>query len=186
MSVQVKSRRESASFLATFVGAQGELLVDTTNSRLQVHDGATPGGFPAAKLSEVSPLSPLMQAAVGANGSLVQIGTLEGAIEAITPGGLTFVSALQIPARTMVIGVSHRLITAITGCTAFEIGVAGTPSMFATGLNVAAPTHNVGIGGPNTFYAATPLLLTSTAGGNFTGGSIRLSIQYISIGAPTS
>lgn len=53
MSVQVRRRRESAAFLATYVGAQAELLVDTTNYRLQVHDGATPGGFPAAKLSEV-------------------------------------------------------------------------------------------------------------------------------------
>lgn len=53
MSVQVRRRRESAAFLATYVGAQAELLVDTTNYRLQVHDGSTPGGFPAAKLSEV-------------------------------------------------------------------------------------------------------------------------------------
>jgi hypothetical protein len=53
MSVQVRRRREAAAFLSTFVGAQGELLVDTTNNRVQVHDGATPGGFAAAKLSEV-------------------------------------------------------------------------------------------------------------------------------------
>lgn len=53
MSVQVRRRREAAAFLSTFVGAQGELLVDTTNNRVQVHDGTTPGGFPAAKLSEI-------------------------------------------------------------------------------------------------------------------------------------
>ncbi len=52
MSVQVKRRREAASYLAGFVGAQAELIVDTTNNRVQVHDGATPGGFAAAKLSE--------------------------------------------------------------------------------------------------------------------------------------
>ena len=54
MSVQVRRRREAASFLSTYVGAQGELLVDTTNNRLQVHDGTTPGGWPAAKLTEVA------------------------------------------------------------------------------------------------------------------------------------
>ena len=53
MSVQVRRRREAASFLSTYVGAQGELLVDTTNNRLQVHDGATPGGWPAARLADV-------------------------------------------------------------------------------------------------------------------------------------
>ena len=54
MSVQVKRRREAATFLAGYVGAQGELLVDTTNNRVQVHDGATPGGWPAARLADVA------------------------------------------------------------------------------------------------------------------------------------
>ena len=54
MSVQVRRRREAAAFLSTFVGAQGELLVDTTNSRVQVHDGATPGGWPAAGIGDLS------------------------------------------------------------------------------------------------------------------------------------
>lgn len=54
MSVQVRRRREAASFLSTFVGAQGELLVDTTNNRVQVHDGTTPGGWPAAKLADAT------------------------------------------------------------------------------------------------------------------------------------
>ena len=53
MSVQVKRRRDTAANLASFTGAQAELLVDTTNNRVQVHDGVTPGGWPAAKLSEV-------------------------------------------------------------------------------------------------------------------------------------
>jgi hypothetical protein len=48
MSVQVKRRRDTAANLVAFTGAQGELLVDTTNNRLQVHDGATAGGWPAA------------------------------------------------------------------------------------------------------------------------------------------
>jgi len=53
MSVQVKRRRDTAANLASFTGAQAELLVDTTNNRVQVHDGVTPGGWPAAKLAEV-------------------------------------------------------------------------------------------------------------------------------------
>lgn len=54
MSVQVRRRREAAAFLQSFVGAQGELIVDTTNNRVQVHDGTTPGGWPAAKLADVA------------------------------------------------------------------------------------------------------------------------------------
>ncbi len=53
MSVQVRRRREAAGFLSTYVGAQGELLVDTTNNRVQVHDGAAPGGWPAAAIGDL-------------------------------------------------------------------------------------------------------------------------------------
>ncbi len=52
MSTQVKRRREAATYLATYTGAAAELIVDTTNNRVQVHDGATAGGFPAAKLTD--------------------------------------------------------------------------------------------------------------------------------------
>ena len=54
MSVQVKHRRDTAANIATFTPAQGELIVDTTNNRVIVGDGATAGGFAAAKLSEVA------------------------------------------------------------------------------------------------------------------------------------
>ena len=52
-AVQVQYRRGSAAQVASFTGAQGELVVDTTNNRIVMQDGSTAGGFPAAKLSEV-------------------------------------------------------------------------------------------------------------------------------------
>jgi hypothetical protein len=52
MSVQVKRRRDTAANIAAFTPAQGEIIVDATNNRMIVGDGATVGGFPAAKLSE--------------------------------------------------------------------------------------------------------------------------------------
>jgi Major tropism determinant N-terminal domain len=54
-AVQVQYRRGTASQVTAFTGAQGELVIDTTNSRVVVQDGATAGGWPAAKLSEVVP-----------------------------------------------------------------------------------------------------------------------------------
>lgn len=53
MSEQLQLRRGTASQVAAFTGAQGETVMDTTNNRLVVNDGATVGGWPAAKLSEV-------------------------------------------------------------------------------------------------------------------------------------
>lgn len=162
-----------ANILASPPGAVGEVFVDTTNRRLLVNDGVTVGGVPA-------------HSATGPLGSFLQLNTLEGAIETITTGGTAYSSTLQIPAKAMVVGVSHRVIAAITGCTAFELGTTLTPSLFAAGLGVAAGSNNAGIGGPNNFAAATSILMTSTAGGNFTGGTIRFSIQYLTVGAPAS
>ena len=53
MSEQLQLRRGTAAQVAAFTGAQGEVVADTTNNRLVLQDGATAGGFAAAKLSEV-------------------------------------------------------------------------------------------------------------------------------------
>ncbi len=53
MSEQLQLRRGTAAQIATFTGAQGELVVDTTNNRLVLQDGATAGGFPIPRLAEV-------------------------------------------------------------------------------------------------------------------------------------
>jgi hypothetical protein len=52
-AVQVQYRRGTATQVAGFTGAQGELVIDTTNNRVVVQDGATAGGWPVAKLSEM-------------------------------------------------------------------------------------------------------------------------------------
>ena len=52
-AVQVQYRRGTSSQVASFTGAAGEMVIDTTNNRVVVQDGSTAGGFPAAKLSEV-------------------------------------------------------------------------------------------------------------------------------------
>lgn len=53
MSEQLQLRRGTGSQVASFTGAAGEVVFDTTNNRLVANDGVTIGGNPAAKLSEV-------------------------------------------------------------------------------------------------------------------------------------
>ena len=48
MAKRVQLRRGSITEHNTFTGAVGEVTVDTTNTTLRVHDGATAGGFPVA------------------------------------------------------------------------------------------------------------------------------------------
>lgn len=55
MAKQVRIRRGTADQHTTFVGALGEVTMDTTNKTLCVHDGVTPGGVALAKQGEGMP-----------------------------------------------------------------------------------------------------------------------------------
>jgi hypothetical protein len=184
MSEQLQHRRGTAAQVAAFTGAQGEIVADTTNNRLVLQDGATAGGFAAAKLSEV-PLAAnaLNTLASGANGANLQLGVLEFAVSSLS--GATVTAATQIPANCIVLAVGCRVTTAITGAASFSVGVSGTPGQFGSALAIAAGSINYGLIGPTAFYSATSLVLTA-AGGNFSGGAVRLSIHYILCGPSTS
>jgi hypothetical protein len=52
-AVQVQYRRGTASQVATFTGAAGELVVDTTNNRVVTQDGTTAGGYPHALVANL-------------------------------------------------------------------------------------------------------------------------------------
>lgn len=54
---QVQRRRGSTAEHAAFVGAVGEVTVDTTRHQQVVHDGATPGGFRQARESDLVDLA---------------------------------------------------------------------------------------------------------------------------------
>ena len=53
MADQLQLRRGTTAQIATFTGAQGEIVVDTDKDTIVVQDGATPGGFPLASESVV-------------------------------------------------------------------------------------------------------------------------------------
>jgi len=183
MASQVKLRREAASFLTTFTGAAGELLVDTTNHRLLVQDGATPGGFPAAKLSEVIAVAPMVTIALGGNGSNLQFGVLE---ELIALSGVSVNSTIQIPNRAIVFAVSSRTVTVISGAPSYGIGtVGGGSTQFGALLGATAGSTNSGIIGPTAFYSATNIAIAATSG-SFTSGSVRIAIHYLLCGPPSS
>ncbi len=109
-AVQVQYRRGTASQVAAFTGAQGELVVDTTNNRVVVQDGATAGGFAAAKLTDIGTVTAL-------HGSTIQTGVVE---DLIACSGASSVSTVTIPNRAIVCAVSTNVVTAITGATWFN------------------------------------------------------------------
>lgn len=119
--------------------------------------------------------------AVGANSGATGVGVLEETLSGLS--GATVDSAIQIPDRSICLGVSTRTVTSITGATSYDCGVSGQASKFGGALGVAAGATNKGVIGPEAFYSDTPVRLTAN-GGSFTGGSVRLAIHYLTVTAP--
>jgi hypothetical protein len=190
MSIQVKRRREAASFLATFTGGVGELIVDTTNHRIQVHDGAQPGGWAPAG----GPVGLLTNAA---HGSKIEIGTIEELLSELS--GPSVSSSIEIPDRSIVLAVSVLVTEEITGAGSFRVdatvapnGGAGTANgQFGSGIGSVIGTSNVGVIGPTAWYSGSTVTLTGrnsadTGAADFAGGSVRIAIQYLLCGGATS
>jgi hypothetical protein len=118
------------------------------------------------------------------NGAVAQIQILE---ELLTLSGASVNSANQIPIGAIVLGVSTRVVTAVTGAgvTGFNVGEAGIATEFGSNLGLAAGSTNAGIIGPKPYYAATNVLVAAI-GGNFSGGQLRLSIIFVKVAPPTS
>jgi hypothetical protein len=91
----------------------------------------------------------------------------------------------MIPARALVLAVSVRTVTAVTGAASYDCGLAGEPSKFGGSLGAAAGATNVGVVGPFAVYADTPVRLTAN-GGDFTGGAVRVAMQVVRFTAPAA
>ncbi len=124
-----------------------------------------------------------MTLAQSPSGAAIGSHVVEELLSGLTGASVT--STIAIPDRAIVLGVSTRTVTAITGATSFDCGIAGTPSKFGGMLGIGAGSTNVGVIGPQAFYTATPIVLTAN-GGNFTGGDVRIAIQYLLPTAPAA
>jgi len=124
-----------------------------------------------------------MTLAQAPSGAAIGVHVVEELLTGLTGASVT--STITIPDRAIVLAVSTRTVTAITGATSYDCGIAGTPAKFGGTLGVAAGSTNVGVIGPQAFYAPTPIVLTAN-GGSFTGGDVRIAIQYLLPTAPTA
>ena len=119
--------------------------------------------------------------ALGALGGTTGMAVLEQTLSGLSGASVT--STIEIPDRAIVLGVSTRTVTTITGATSYDCGISGETGKFGGSLGVAAGSTNVGVIGPQAFYADTPIVLTAN-GSNFTGGSVRIAIHYLTLGVP--
>ena len=88
-----------------------------------------------------------------------------------------------IPAGAVVVGVTCKVTTAITGATSFQLGTAADPDRFgaaiAITLGATSDNRDWTSGTIECFLPATSLVLTAN-GSNFTGGAVYVSVQYLS------
>ncbi|MEM9145889.1 MAG: hypothetical protein AAGC57_06785, partial [Pseudomonadota bacterium] len=130
-----------------------------------------------------------------ASGAWVEAGPVESAggaqtlfriaeIDHTVGAGATSATAAFIPDKAIVLGVSARIQTAISGPSAWDLGVAGAPDRYGSGFGTAAGTLVEGVTGqPQAYYGGTGLLLTAS-GSDFTGGVVRLAAHYLAISGP--
>jgi hypothetical protein len=103
----------------------------------------------------------------------------------VGPGALS-TTAPVIAAQSLVLGVTGRVLEAITGGAAsFALGVAGeSPDRYGSGYGVQAGSWLRGLtSSPLAYYAPTALTLTAE-GGAFSGGSLRLSVHLAELRLP--
>ncbi len=99
--------------------------------------------------------------------------------EEVTLSGATTTSSITIPDRALVIAVNSRVTLAITGATSFAVGVSGDATRYGNALGIALDTTNIGMTQhPYAYYANTALMFTA-GGANFTGGKVRVTVQYL-------
>lgn len=125
------------------------------------------------------------------NGELQGETTFITTVEAIvpTPSGASATAASLIPAGAFLLGITTRVITAITGPAGFDIGDGVDVDRWGNSIAVGLGTTSRGVDfTSNTvqiFPTANDVVLTSD-GVDFTGGSVRVIAHYISFTGATS
>jgi hypothetical protein len=118
-----------------------------------------------------------------ANGGGIRLVVIEQ--ELTLTGAFVDATTAVIADRMIVLAVASRTTQAITGATSYGVGVAGNTSHFGGSLGIALGSNNIGVIGPTAFYANTPIRVTA-AGGNFTGGKVRVVLYALAFAAPSS
>lgn len=103
----------------------------------------------------------------------------------VTPGATNLVVS-AIPQGAMVIGVTGRVTSQITGTlTSWRVGVQGSDNRYGSGLGIAAQSWLNGMSsGPLAYYSDTDLLLTAE-GGDFAAGEISFAVHVLKLVPPS-
>lgn len=172
---------------SVFIGYKSSPLASGQSNQIVIGQGATGDGSDTTVIGNTSTTQSRIYGAdliqTGTNGQSGVLGQVTVLLSAFT--GSTRTATALIPANCIVIGVSARVTTAITGATSFDIGDGTTANLFADDLAVALGTTSNLVITPRVYATATNVVCTAN-GSNFTAGAVRLTVHYMRIIAPTS
>jgi len=152
----------------------GWLVWVEDESLLLVRSGATWSADVLIKSQNV-------ELARGALGGAISLQVIEETLSGLS--GATVNSTVVIPNRSICLGVSSRVVTTITGPANFHCGVSGALGKFGSYMDLNAGSSNIGVIGPQAFYADTPVVLAGNQG-NFISGAVSISIYALTFAPP--
>jgi len=100
--------------------------------------------------------------------------------------GANNVTSVAIPSHSQVLAVTGRVRTSIegSGTTGWQLGVDGSDDRYGSSIGLSLNSSVVGMSGqPVTYYADTPLKITSQ-GGDLLSGAIRFCVHITAVLAP--
>ncbi len=123
-------------------------------------------------------------AALTAHAAATHIETVE--VDHTILAGPSNDTALTIPDRAIVFGVTGRVLSDVTGPASWTLGVSADPGRYGNSIGLTAGSTVNGVSGtPTAYYGATPVQVTAT-GDDFTGGTLRLALHYLVLDVPSS
>lgn len=148
MAKVVQMFRQPSSQAASYVGANGQLIVDTDLKTVRVHDGATPGGFASlvannnlADLSDITVAKTNLNLGTAADHAATDF-DLAGAAAALIPSittAQTTATGAETHAQTAITAAAAAQTTANTAETYAQIGITAAAAAQTTAN--AAETH---------------------------------------------
>ncbi len=107
----------------------------------------------------------------------------------VAPSGPSVTAAGLIPLGSFVVGITTRVLTTVTGPSGFDIGDGSDVDRWGNSIAVAAGTttslEDATAEAHGSFASANDVVITSD-GVDFTGGSIRITVNYFGLTPPTS
>jgi hypothetical protein len=150
MSIRLQLLREAWSFLSTFVGKVGEVVVDTTNNRLVVHDGVTVGGWPMLS----NPPGNVTALGIGTAADPSNPLSVYGSAALFNTAGsfqvkVNKASAANTASFLFQDAYSGRAEIGLMGDDNFHFKVSGDGSAWSEALSINSSTGAIGIGTPS-------------------------------------